>query len=226
MKIFKKSANPLTQEEITQWLRELRGNPYAVASGFDVTSVFRAKIGDDDTYYFAGVNVENPHHRLSTHGEEGSISALTTALGKKAEIVEGWVMGAPSGLNAGDDHFLANNCVSCCGKCRQQIAGLADPSVKIHSISLNGTHKETTVGEFLPDAFSFRQFAPELASKAGDTSIIHTPSEKQVESRLIRTEKSLSEDEIKAWLHELCQQNIASRCRKAFKRRIRCRRQS
>jgi len=209
MKVFKKSALPLTQEQIADWLRELRGSPYVAASGFDVTSVFRAKIGDDDTYYFAGVNVENPDHRLSTHGEEGSISAMATALGKKAEIVEGWVMGAPKALNKGDTHPLADNCVSCCGKCRQQIASLADPAVKIHSISLNGTHKETTVGEFLPDAFTFRQFAPELASR-GDAAKFSMPSVQEVESRLIRT-GTLSEDEIKAWLRELESVDFASK---------------
>ena len=148
MKVFRKSHTPLTQEDITQWLREMRDTPYVAASGFAVTCVFRAKIGDDDSYYFTGVNVENPDHRLATHGEEGGIAAIATALGKKAEIVEGWVMGAPKDLKVGDDSFLANNCVSCCGKCRQQIAGLAAPSVAIHSISLNGAIKKPLSATF------------------------------------------------------------------------------
>lgn len=186
MKLFRKSATPLTQQDITQWLREMRGNPYVTASGFDVTAVFRAKVGDDDTYYFAGVNVENPHHRLSTHGEEGCISAIATALGKNAEIVEGWVMGAPTNLKAGDDHALANNCVSCCGKCRQQIASLANPAVQIHSVSLNGAIKTTTVGDFLPDAFTYKQFMTEVGGNSANNSPFSTPTAEQVESRLIR----------------------------------------
>jgi cytidine deaminase len=102
----------------------------------------------------------------------------------------------------GDAHPLADNCVSCCGKCRQQIASLADTAVKIHSISLNGTHKETTVGEFLPDAFTFRQYAPELISKEENTAKIFMPSAHEVEARLIRTNIK-SENEIISWLQEL-----------------------
>ncbi len=201
MKMFKKSEIPLTQEEIAQWLRELRGNPFNPSSGFDVTTVFRVKFNGDASYYFAGVNMENKHHRLSTHGEEGCIAAMATAFGKGAEIVEGWVMGAPKELKQGDTHFLADNKVSCCGKCRQQIVGFADPSVVMHSISLNGGHKQTTVGEFLPDEFSFRQFAPELLTPSPIQKA--TPSIAEIENKLVRRGKELSEAEILQWLQKL-----------------------
>ena len=211
MKLFRKSEKPLTQDEITAWLRELRGNPFVPDSGFDVTTVFRAKLGNDDSYYFAGVNAENPHHRLSTHGEEGAIAAIATALGKKAEIVEGWVMGAPTTLKPGDDHFLANNNVTCCGKCRQQLIGLADPSTVIHSITLNGVQKDTTLGQLIPDAFSFRQFSPELQRTEDTQSAIIPPTAGAVENRLIRQGKMLSEKEIFAWLQELESVDLATK---------------
>lgn len=210
MKVFKKTSKPLSQEEIVEWLRELRGNPYVPSSGFDVTSVFRVKVGDEDTYYCAGTNVENPHHRLSTHGEEGSIAAMVTGLGKHAQIVEGWVMGAPKKLIPGSDDPLADNCVSCCGKCRQQIAGFASPSVVMHSVSLNGATKSTTVGDFLPDAFTFRDFAPELTSaSAQQTDSVPTVSD--VESRLVRKGKELSANEIDQWLESLESFDLASK---------------
>ncbi|MBS0286655.1 MAG: hypothetical protein JSR17_05125 [Proteobacteria bacterium] len=208
MKLFRKSDKPLTQEEITHWLRDLRGHPYNPSSHFDVTGVFRVKYNGDDSYYFAGVNVENEEHRLGTHAEEGCIAAMVTAFGKDAEIVEGWIMGAPDHLKPGDTAPLANNKVTCCGKCRQQNIGFASSSAVIHSISLNGAHQQTTMGDSLPDHFSFRQFAPELVN----------PSEKQpkplaveeIEAKLIRKGKALSDPEILEWLHNLESVDYAS----------------
>ena len=214
MNIFRKTDKPLTQEEITQWLRDLRGNPYVPGSGFDVTAVFRAKLGNDDTYYFAGVNTENSDHRLSTHGEEGCISAMTTALGKQAEFVEGWVMGAPSELKPGSDSPMADVKVTCCGKCRQQVAGFAAPEVKIHSVSLNGEMESTTVGEFLPGAFSFRQFAPELAAEQKTRHFIKPPSAEEAQNRLIRRGVELSQEDIFAWVKDIDPVDFASQTSK------------
>lgn len=217
MRIFRKSETPLSQEEITEWLRSLRGTPFVPASGFDVTAVFRARIGDDDTYYYAGVNVENPHHRDSTHGEEGVIAAIATSLGKNAEIVEGWVMGAPAYLQEGDDSPLANSPVSCCGKCRQQIAGLAAPDTVIHSIALNGQHEETTVAEFLPNAFTFQQFDPDLiaAHTPEARRAVAAPSEEEAQRRLIRHDGELSQKDILDWLQELESVDFASKTSQA-----------
>lgn len=201
MKLFRKTDKQLTQEEITQWLRELRGSPYNPGSSFDVTSVFRVKYNNEDTYYFAGVNVENVDHRLSTHGEEGAIAAMATALGKDAHIVEGWVMGAPKNLKHGDQDALADNKVSCCGKCRQQIAEFADPDVVLHSISLNGDHEEATIDTLLPKQFNFKQFAPELLQPTPKELNVLSCSE--IENRLTRKGAVLSNEEIYAWLQSL-----------------------
>lgn len=201
MTLFRKSETLLSQEEITLWLRELRGHPFNLSSKFDVTSIFRVKFNGEDNYYFAGVNVENPDHRLSTHGEEGCIAAMTTAFGKSAEIIEGWVMGAPRDLTENSDSPMADIKVTCCGKCRQQIIGFANDDVKIHSISLKGEHQQTTVAEFLPEAFSFKQFAPDALQPSMLTGKAMLVPE--IYNRLIRSDISLSEDDIFFWMKEL-----------------------
>ena len=206
MKIFRKGN--LSEKEIHQWLLDLRGNPHVPESGFDVSAVFRVRAGGQDDLYFAGVNAENIDHRLSSHGEEGVISAMVTALGKKAELVEGWVMGAPRGVKPGDATPFADMKASCCGKCRQQVAGFAAEDVKVHSFSLNGDKSTTTVGAFLPDLFSFRQYIPEiLEKKAGDAAANEIPTD--IESLLIR-KGPLKEAEIEAWLRDLESVDYAS----------------
>lgn len=208
MKNFRKGHQ--SKEQIIDWLRELRGSPYVPASGFDVTTVFRASIGGQADYYFAGVNVENPDHRLSTHGEEGAISAMVTALGKQADIVEGWVMGAPKNLKPGSDDPLASNKVTCCGKCRQQIAGFANPDTVIHSVSLNGAISSTTVGAFLPDIFSFKDFIPEAGNEHKNKNPATPPTAEAIKNRLIRQEK-LSDTDIFNWLKTLESVDYASK---------------
>ena len=198
MKNFRKGR--LSDEEIVQWLRDLRRNSYAPETDFFVTSVFRVNIQGVDDYYFGGVNIENTDHRIATHAEEGCIAAMVTGLGRNAEIAEGWVMAAPQGVNAGDSDPAADTMISCCGKCRQQIAGLAGEGVKIHTITLNGRQSSTTVGAFLPDLFTFRQYIPELlASKKTDAS---APSYNEVKDKMIR-HGELTEEEIFAWLKEI-----------------------
>lgn len=208
MKLFLKSDKPLTKEEIRQWLRELRGQPYNPSSHFDVTGVFRVKYNADEYYYFAGVNVENEEHRLGTHAEEGCIAAMVTAFGKDAVIAEGWIMGAPDHLKVGDNSPLADNKVTCCGKCRQQNIGFASSDTIIHSISLNGEHQQTTMGESLPQSFSFRDFAPELVQNLPKEPKPLTVEE--IESKLIRQGKELSEEEIFEWLQSLESVDYAS----------------
>ncbi len=221
MNLYRKSKTRIAQEDITQWLIDLRGYPFNPASGFDVTAIFCSQVPNDDNYYyFAGVNVENSDHRLSTHAEEACIASMVTAFGKNADIVEGWVMGAPKALKPGSSDPLANNKVSCCGKCRQQIVGLADASVKIHSVSLNGEIESTTVKDFLPNPFSFRQFIAELIDKLTTTvaqafgtaeqSLTQLPLEmKSFEYQLIRSQE-LSERDIFEWLTKLESVDYAS----------------
>ena len=198
MKNFRKGK--LSDAEIVQWLRDLRKNSYAPETDFFVTAVFRARVQGVDDYYFGGVNIENTDHRIATHAEEGCIAAMVTGLGRNAEIAEGWVMAAPQGVNAGDSDPAADTMISCCGKCRQQIAGLAGEGVKIHTITLNGRQSSTTVGDFLPDLFTFRQYIPELLMLKKTN--VPAPSYDEVKNRLIRHGKQ-TEEEILTWLKEI-----------------------
>jgi cytidine deaminase len=190
----------LSPAEITQWLLDLRAHSSTPESGFNVSGVFRAKLGGVEDYYFGGVNVENTDHRLSTHGEEGGMAGILTGLGKHGEIVEGWVMGAPRDVTPHDGSHFAAAFISCCGKCRQQIAGIAGDAVKIHSVSINGEVQSTTVDEFLPDKFSFRQFIPEISVTANST--VSAPSAAEVESRLMRATPQTA-GQIRDWLQSL-----------------------
>lgn len=172
---------------------ELRANAYIPESGFAVAAVFRARAAGEEDYYFAGVNVENADHRLSTHGEEGAIAALVTALGPSAEIAEGWVLGAVR------ENPSPEALASCCGKCRQQIAGLAPPAVKIHYLSPGGVARATTtVGDFLPGLFSFRDYIAGFAQRPSAA----VPPTAAVAERLIR-KAPLGADDIKSWLGSL-----------------------
>lgn len=200
MKIFRKGTQ--STDEIREWLLELRENAYVPESGFAVSVVFRARFGAADDYYFGGVNVENVDHRLSTHGEEGAIAAMVTGLGKGAEIVEAWLMSAPQGAQPGapaGDIFP-----SCCGKCRQQIAGVAHQAAKIHYLSLNGKEQKTTVAAFLPEVFTFRHFIPDFAPAA------QTGDEPDIEHNIAHR-GPLSEKEIIAWLHVLAPVDYATK---------------
>lgn len=199
MKIFKKGA--LSQANIHDWLIALRAHSYIPFSGYSATAIFRARAGAEDDYYFAGTNVENIDHRLTTHAEEGAISAMVTALGRSAEIVEGWVMGAPleeADANNGAVTARGNGLGSCCGKCRQQIAGFAADNVKIHSIGLDGARASTTVGTFLPRPFTFRKYRTDIDSKKSTQS----PSATKINQHLMR-KGDLSTDDILSWLQEL-----------------------
>ena len=193
MNIFKKGQ--LSDVDIHRWLVELRPHAYIPESAFAISVILRARLGKDEDYYFGGVNVENIDHRLSSHGEEGAIAAMVTALGAQAEIVEVWVMGAPHGLNPGDKNSAADACVTCCGKCRQQIAARATPETKIHYFALNGQRQTTTVGAFLPDAFTWPVSVPPSKPAAALTVA-------GIERKLLR-KGPLTTEEIESWLKSL-----------------------
>lgn len=187
-----RKADNLSQKEIVQWLKDLRGHPYVAQSGFDVTSVFKIAT-PEGTHYVGGVNVENRELVTGTCGEEGAIATAVAAFGQQVDIVEGWVMGAPKGAATSD--------LACypCGECRQRIAQYTAPTAPVHIIALNGEEKDTqTRDELLPNAFSFRDLeqgdvvAPKLAPVA------------KTELRLFRTpRKPLDETEVFAWISGL-----------------------
>lgn len=192
VKIFKKGK--LSDEDIHKWLVELRPHAYIPESGFAVSVVLRASLIGEDDYYFAGVNVENIDHRLSTHGEEGAIAAMIVALGNQARIAELWAMGAPLNLKPGDKSPYAEACATCCGKCRQQIAGFAANDAKLHYVSLNGKFETTTVGAALPEAFRLPVSAEKPKHSVAATA--------HAEKNLLR-QGPLTQAEIESWLKSL-----------------------
>jgi cytidine deaminase len=199
MAICKISATLLSHDEILAWLRELRANAYTAQSGFAVSAIMRANIGEN-FYYFAGVNVENITYNLNLCAEDSALAALKTMGGKDVAIEEIWTMGAPRGLQPGSADPAADRCISCCGRCRQQIIKLAKPEVQVHAVSLNGRWQTTTVGTFLPDHFSYREPTPK-AIAAVDAN--PPPVEALVVHRAIRQGKELLPGEIRQWLSEL-----------------------
>jgi cytidine deaminase len=206
-----RSDEGLCQSDIIKWLQDLRGRPHVPGSGYDVTNVFKARLGRK-YYYFAGVNAENIDNRLSTHGEEGSISAMVTGLGKRAVIVEGWCMGAPDNFSPGDDTTFASDRAPSCGNCRQRIAGLAESKdMPMHGVSLNGGVTTYTIGELLPGAFSFHNLSPELAADKEAQEDIVSPSIEEVENRLMRNMANIEEDELFEWLCSLESVDFASK---------------
>ena len=148
-----RKADSLSEKDVLEWLKAMRGRPYVKQSGFDVTSVFKVKSGGE-AYYVGGANVENIDLVSGTCAEEGAIAAAVGALGQEADIVEGWVMGAPRGATTSD---LA---VYPCGECRQRIAQYTAPTAPIHIVGLDGEMKNTkTRAELIPNAFSFRDLS-------------------------------------------------------------------
>lgn len=190
-----RKADGLSQKEVFAWLKALRGHPYVAQSGFDVTSVF--KVGTaDGTYYVGGVNVENTELTTGTCGEEGAIAAAIAAFGQDIDILEGWVMGAPSGAETSD--------IPCypCGECRQRIAQYTAPDTPIHVIGLNGHRLDTkTRDELLPNAFSFRDLEHNDGHAADVPQLARV---RDVAMRVFREpEGRLTTEQVFDWLHGL-----------------------
>jgi len=187
MNIFRQGTQ--TQTDIFNWLTAMRERSYIPESGYSATAVFRIKAGGREDYYFSGTNAENVDHRITTHAEEAAIAAMITGMGGSCTIVEGWVMG---GRRAGG---AAEKTGTCCGKCRQQIAGFAGAETKIHAVSLGGDVRTTTVGDFLPDPFTFRNVFPDGLG----TRLAVSLAPADIQRRLIRKDPQTRE-EITGWI--------------------------
>lgn len=209
---FLKSADPA---EMQDWLRRLRLKAYTPGSGYKVADVLAMRT-ESGLLAFGGVNVECLDHRQSVHSEESAIAFMVTALGKKAAIHEGWVMGAPGNLTAPCADALADLVCRPCGNCRQQIAGLAaDDGAVIHCQSLNGQDSPRSIGALLPDAFSFADFDPEASrARAAVRGALAPEDLGAVMERVIR-HGPLSREDIGAWLGTLESIDYASRIAQA-----------
>jgi cytidine deaminase len=110
-------------------------NAYAPYSNFRVGACV---LGDDGNYY-AGCNVENVSYGLTICAERNAISTMITAGCKKIKAIA-----------------IVANCdktIVPCGGCRQVMAELADPDMKIFMFNRTGDCIIRTIAELLPDAF-------------------------------------------------------------------------
>ncbi|WP_148285147.1 cytidine deaminase family protein [Micavibrio aeruginosavorus] len=203
---FVRSFHTLDEKTIMPWLRDVRMQAYAPASGYRVGAVLIVKTATG-FLGFAGVNVESIEHRLSIHGEEGALSALVTTLGPDVAIESAWVIGGV------DDHGSESDMVAhCCGNCRQQLAGLArTPDIRVRNCALSGRVVDTALNDLLPDSFSFDNFNAEssaLRSRAIETI---TPDQdvNDLARRAVRNEPH-DIPALRAWAGELKSLNYAS----------------
>lgn len=198
--IFKTKKN-LADRDIYAWLLSLREYSYVPSSGYAVAAVVRAESAGGGVFYFGGANAESSEYNLSTHGEDGAVATMVTALGPQARITEGWVMGAPAGLTPDSDDPYAFMHGRCCGRCRQRIAGFAAADTVIHSVSLHGEVQSTTMGAMLPDSFSFDVFPAQAVPPVKNGNHVDFDT-KTITGRLCRQEPQ-DEQALRGWLQEL-----------------------
>lgn len=185
----------LSQQEIYNWLMALRQNAYTPASGYNVSAIIKANYGGQ-CYYFGGVNCENAEQSLSTHGEDGAVAAMVTALGRCAVIENVWVMGATEKTSNTADT------TSCCGRCRQRLAGFATDETAIHMVSLEGVITSAAMKDLLPRSFSFKDYLTDHDKKTSCGSRLTTLNEAEINNRLIR-KAGHTDNDIFSWLSEL-----------------------
>lgn len=186
------------QSQIHKLLMDQRSHSHVVNSNFSVTAVGRINYQGKDLYCVSS-NGEYLNHRTSTHGEEGVMAIMHTALGKSAQLTGLWVMGGVIGTQPGSE--AANLLVTCCGKCRQQICSCANADVPVTSVSINGNVQQTTVGEFLPQSFGFKDFdVKDLQPSRLNYSSF---SVADLEKRVVCQGVALSDAEIFDWLNSL-----------------------
>jgi cytidine deaminase len=116
---------------------QARERAYAPYSHFPVGAALRTH----DGMLVQGCNVENASYGLSNCAER-------TALFKA--ISEGYPPPFQGMAVVAD----TKNPVSPCGACRQVLAELGSPDMKVWLANLQGEIQETTVAELLPGAFS------------------------------------------------------------------------
>jgi cytidine deaminase len=115
--------------------RRAREHAYVPYSRFPVG----AALLTDDGVVFRGCNVENASYGLTNCAER---TALFKAISEgKRRFVALAVIADTSGP------------VAPCGACRQVLAELCPPDMKVYLANLKGDLKETTVEELLPDSF-------------------------------------------------------------------------
>ena len=115
--------------------REALEHAHAPYSRFRVGACVRAASGR----LYAGGNVENASYPVGQCAEASAIGAMVTAGDRTiVEVV-----------------LVTERAEPCtpCGRCRQQIAELANPDTPIHLCGPEGLRQTVTLGQLLPMAF-------------------------------------------------------------------------
>ena len=120
----------------------VRAHAHAPYSGFKVGACIRSR----DGRLFAGCNVENVAYPQGQCAEASAIGAMVAAGAR--EIVEVVVVAEGEQL-----------CTPC-GGCRQRLAEFAAPDTPVHIAGPDGLRAKFTLGELLPEAFTFEVREP------------------------------------------------------------------
>ncbi len=118
--------------------KEARHQAYAPYSGFQVGAALQTKTGQ----VFTGANIENASYGLTMCAERVAVFHMVHAGEREPEIL-----------------VLVTDTkepVMPCGACRQVLSEFANPDLRIVSVPLRGTPKETTLRELLPYQFRLK----------------------------------------------------------------------
>lgn len=117
--------------------REAREKAYAPYSNFQVGAALQAK----DGRVFHGCNVENASYGLCNCAERTAFFSAIAAGYRRNDFAAIAVIGNTDGP------------IAPCGACRQVMIELGGPELRVLLGNLQGTTRETTARELLPEAF-------------------------------------------------------------------------
>lgn len=182
-----RKADSLTIAELHHWLTDLRDHSLAHFSEFQVASILKIR-HEGDSYYVAGVNVENTDFGLGACAEEGAVAVAIASFGHFFTVEEVYV----TGLHVSETK-ASHPCYPC-GECRQRLAQYVAPQACVHLVV--GEEVEVhSFAELLPFAFSFRHIEPSLPKLALASRRNPLP--------IMRRTEELSDTSRREWLNEL-----------------------
>lgn len=132
----------LQADSLEQLAEQVAKHAYAPYSTFSVGAAIKTAAGN----IYSGCNVENVSSGLTVCAERNAVGAAIAAEGTAMKVVEVFV----TNKNA------AGETIHCspCGACRQVLAEFSAPDTKV---TYRGVEKniDTTMGDLLPDGFTF-----------------------------------------------------------------------
>ncbi|GEM_PF-2736267 len=202
MPLFIRSVNPLSQTEIFNMLKVLRGHALTPYSDYHVAAIAEIKLSDNEYFYTSGVNIENDeHNRLSIHSEQNAVASAVTLLGEDTKFSKVWIMAAPANATPNEKQESGKSC----GHCRQIMMSLAEKGAEIFVVTLDGRFAPSDSFEkkFLPDGFSERDLNLSSSNYSSNSSAIYLNSSKFKAWEIISETQYLKKDEIAKYLQAL-----------------------